>query len=214
MAACLGPQFRDPVCQFLVARTGSCAKVFHAPQKCRIFFPVFVLQKVFQDFCRDQTVLRRLDLPESRVQIDLAEIIAQQKSAEAVDRSDLGIVKENFLPLKMSVARVFPESFGEGGADALPHLGCRCPGKCNHEQTVDIRRILTFRDQADDPLHKYCGLAAAGRSRDQYIVISGIQHFLLCLRKINTHNILSMLLDRTLYSQNIFKARTFPQSEI
>ena len=156
-------------------------------QKIGIFFLVFVLEKFFKDLGFNDTSLRVFHLPESRFQIDLTEIIAQQKRAETVNGSDLRVVKQDFLPLEMGVSGVIPKPCGESFSYTLPHLrgGRLC--ECDDQKPVYIRGILPFRDQPDDPLDKDCGLTAARRCRDKDIVISGVKHFLLVLCKLNCH---------------------------
>ena len=155
------------------------AEILHTPKKSGIFFGIFFLQEILQHISRNDLALGLVDLAESGVKIDIAEIIAQKKSTEAVDRGDLCIVEQYLLSLQMSITGIPAEPLRNCLPETLPHLGGSSSGKGHYQQPVDIKRMFALADQTDDPFDQDCGLAASGCRRDQYIVISRIQHFLL-----------------------------------
>ena len=185
VAAGLFTQLQDQRFQLTVVRPRT--EIGNTSKKGRIFFRILFLQKVLQDLSGDHAALRGFDLSESRIQIYITEIIAQQKCKKAVHGRDLRIMQQDLLPLQMGIGWIQGKSLGQGLADPLPHLRSSCSGKGHNEQAVYIQRMLSFTHQPYDPLHKNSGLAAAGRCRHQYVMITCVQHLLLNRRKLYRH---------------------------
>ena len=162
MASGPAAQFQDQFLEQAVIHTG--AEICGTAQECRVLPGILFLQIILQYLRGDDPALCGFDLPKARIQIDIAEIIAQQKCKKAVHGRDLGIVQEDLLALQMRVGGVQGKTCGQGFSDPLPHLGGSGPGKCHNQQAVDVKGMLPLADQPDDPLDQNSLPAAADTS--------------------------------------------------
>ena len=177
------------VCDQLLQRSIilSGAEVSGTAQKSGVGLRIFFLQEIPEHIRRNESALCGIDLPESRVQVNVTEIVAQQKGKKAVHRGDLRIVEQDLLPLQMGIARILPQARGDRLTDPLPHLCGGGPGKSYDQQPVNVRGVVPLTDQAHDALDQDGCLAAAGGRRNQNIVIARIQNLLLRGRKVDAH---------------------------
>ena len=120
-----------------------------------------------------QRIFRLFHDAVSRIQIDLAEIIAQKPCAEAVDRGDLRLVQQRLLFLQVHIQRVRQKTRRDRLPDALPHLGGCCPRERHDKKAVDIQRMLRIANHLNDALHKNRRLTASCRRRHENIMVSG-----------------------------------------
>ena len=163
------------------------AEICGTAQKSRVPLRVFFLQEIPEHIRLDEAALGGVDLPKSRVQVDVTEIVAQQKGEKTVHCGDLRIVEQDLLPLQVGIARILPQTRRDRLTDPLPHLCRGRPGKGHNQQPVDVRGVVPLADQAHDALDQDGGLAASGSRRDQNIVIARIQNLLLRGRKVDAH---------------------------
>ena len=184
-------QSLDHILDLFVPR--SAAEIVRAEKKGRIFLFISLLEELFERIFAQKPGFRLVHLPESGIQIDLTEIVAQHEGEKTVHRRALRIVKQCLLPLQVEITGVLFDSSCDGGADPLPHLRCCRLSKGDHEESVNIERMISLTDHADDPLDKNGRLAAAGRRRDQYIVVSGVKDPHLLFRKSDCHRFASLI---------------------
>ena len=181
-------KLQDQLFQLLIIGSGT--EIVHTGEKGRVSGCILFLQKILEDISLDQAALILVDLPESRVKGNIAEIIAQDKGKKAVHRRDLRLVQEDLLPAEMGVARIPAETGGKSLTDTLPHLRCRRPGEGHDQKSVYVQRVVSFTDQTHDPFHQNCGLAAAGGCRNKDVVVLCIQDLLLRRCKLYCHDYL------------------------
>ena len=191
MAACLITQFQDQLLKRQVIRSRT--EIGGAVKEGRVFFRIFFFQKVPQHLSRYDLALCGIDLPESGIQIDITEIIAQEEGKKAVHGRDLSVVKQDFLPLQVRIGRIPGKARRERPADAFPHLRSSRSGKCHNEQTIYVKGMLPLTHKPYNTLDKNCRLAAACRRRDKNIMITCIQHLLLGGRKFYRHRLSPIL---------------------
>lgn len=64
-------------------------------------------------------------------------------------------VHEEQLPPQTGIPRVCGYGRTEGRTDSLTHFGCRCVGKGNQQQAVDIDRIVLVRQPPEHTLGQH-----------------------------------------------------------
>ena len=187
-------------------------KVVRRRKKCRIILFVLQLDELVQRIAAQQFFFGVIHLPAAGVQADVTEIVAQKKTAEAVNRRDLRVVQKRFLTLQVPVVRFFFKAVRNSSANSPAHFRRGCPRERHDKKPVDIERLFSLADHPDDAFDKDGCFAAARRRRDQNTMISGIQHLCLIFCKMKSHiRLLLPVLFRDLFKNLIVTtARQFP----
>ena len=94
-------------------------------------------------------------------------LLSRERQAQRVHSRDLRSVHQEQLPPQTRIPRVRGYRCTESRADSLAHFGCRCVGKGNQQQAVDIDWIVLVRQPPEHALGQYCCLARAGCRRNQ-----------------------------------------------
>ena len=194
--------------QLLVA--GAPAEIVGADFQRGIARGVALFQKILHCVLTHKVGLGLVHLPKARIHVDLAEIVPQKKGKETVHGRDLRIMKKRLLPLQVDVVGILFDLFCDRRADPLAHLGRRRFRERDHQETVDVHRVLSLADHSDDPLDKHCRLAAPGRRRDQNIMFSRLQNPGLLLGKLYCHNVILLILFGTYSRPPADRIRTRP----
>ena len=106
-------------------------------------------------------------------------LLSRERQAQRVHGRDFRAVHEKQLPPQTRVARVRGYGRTEGRTDSLTHFGCRCVGKGNQQQAVDIDRIVLVRQPPEHALGQHGCLARAGCRRNQQCTAAVVDRGLL-----------------------------------
>jgi len=87
----------------------------------------------------------------------------------------------------MLVAGIRLQSGGDSGCDTFPHFRCGGIGKCHDQQSVNIRRMFSVTDHADDTFHQHCRLTASRSRRYQNITVMQFDYPLLFRGEFHSH---------------------------
>ena len=152
-----------------------------------ILLPVFALQKF-----RQHTLLHQLKFPfvchpKAGIKPDIVKIVPDDKEAEAVNGSDLCVVKKRGLLLQMSIIRLLFQLYIDGVPDPLSHLRSGGIGKGHHKKSVNIDRLLLIQDHLNNALHQNSSLSGPRRRRYQNIAITKVNYLLLLFCKLYCH---------------------------
>ena len=88
--------------------------------------------------------------------------LARERQTQRMHSRDFRAVHEEQLPPQTGIPRVCGYGRTEGRTDSLAHFGCRCVGKGNQQQAVDIDWIVLVRQPPEHALGQHGCLARAG----------------------------------------------------
>ena len=152
-----------------------------------ILLPVFALQELCQHILFHQLKFPFVCHPKARIKPDVVKIVSDDKETEAVNGSDLRIVKKRCLLLQMGIIRLLFQLPINGAPDPLSHFRSGGIGKGHHEKPVNVNRLLLIQDHLNDTLHQNGSLSGTRRRRHQNIAVTKINYFLLLFRKFHSH---------------------------
>src|SRR5690606_33193465 len=87
-----------------------------------------------------QARLFRIEHPETGIDVYKIRVPPHQLQAKAVERRDRSLAQEEELSFGPGISRI--RRLGEGKMQALPHLARRGLSKGDHQQAVDIDRVV------------------------------------------------------------------------
>ena len=116
-------------------------------------------------------------------------MVPDQEQAEAVNGCDLCIVQKGRLLLDMFITGICLQSGSDARGDPFSHFRCSGIGKCHDQQSVNIRRMFSVTDHADDTFHQHCRLTASRGRRYQNIAVMQFDYLLLFRGKIHSHTL-------------------------
>ena len=102
-----------------------------------------------------------------------------ERQAQRMHSRDFRTVHEEQLPPQTGIPRVCGYGRTEGRTNSLTHFGCRCAGKGNQQQAVDIDRIVLVRQPPEHTLGQHGCLARAGCRRNQQCAAAVVDRGLL-----------------------------------
>ena len=106
-------------------------------------------------------------------------LLTRERQAQRMHSRDFRAMHEEQLPPQTGIPRVCGYGRTEGRTDSLTHFGCRCVGKGNQQQAVDIDRIVLVRQPPEHTLGQYGRLARAGCRRNQQCTAAVVNRGLL-----------------------------------
>ena len=137
------------------------------------------VEHFFEHLGAKQLALVFVHQPEVGCNTEHRRLLARERQTQRMHSRDFRAVHKEQLPPQTGIPRVCGYGRTEGRTDSLAHFGCRCVGKGNQQQAVDIDRIVLVRQPTEYALGQYGGLARAGCRRNQQCAAAVVDRGLL-----------------------------------